>query len=44
MANEEHLAILKQGVGLWNQWRRSPKNASSQSAPFSSPSAWMTRC
>ena len=22
MANEEHLAILKQGVGVWNQWRR----------------------
>jgi hypothetical protein len=22
MANEEHLAILKRGVGVWNQWRR----------------------
>lgn len=21
MANEEQMAILKQGVGLWNQWR-----------------------
>lgn len=21
MANEEHLAILKQGVEVWNQWR-----------------------
>jgi uncharacterized protein YjbI with pentapeptide repeats len=21
MANEEHLAILKQGVGVWNKWR-----------------------
>ena len=21
MANPEHLAILKQGVGVWNQWR-----------------------
>jgi hypothetical protein len=26
MANEEHLKILKQGVGTWNQWRR--KNSS----------------
>ena len=22
MANEEHLALLKQGVVVWNQWRR----------------------
>ena len=22
MANEEHLAILKQGVEVWNQWRK----------------------
>lgn len=22
MANEEHLAIIKQGVGVWNQWRK----------------------
>lgn len=22
MANEEHLAILKKGVGAWNEWRR----------------------
>ncbi|WP_300000208.1 pentapeptide repeat-containing protein [Anabaena sp. AL09] len=21
MANPEHLAILKQGVGVWNEWR-----------------------
>lgn len=21
MANEEHLAILKQGVEVWNEWR-----------------------
>jgi uncharacterized protein YjbI with pentapeptide repeats len=25
MANEEHLAILRQGVGVWNEWRE--KNA-----------------
>ena len=22
MANQEHLDILKQGVDVWNQWRR----------------------
>jgi hypothetical protein len=22
MANEEHLAILKQGVEAWNEWRK----------------------
>jgi len=22
MANEEHLAILRQGVEVWNQWRK----------------------
>ena len=22
MANEEHLAILKQGVDTWNRWRQ----------------------
>ena len=22
MANKEHLDILKQGVGAWNQWRK----------------------
>lgn len=22
MANEEHLAILKQGMEVWNQWRK----------------------
>ncbi len=22
MANQEHLAILKQGVEIWNQWRK----------------------
>jgi hypothetical protein len=21
MANQEHFDILKQGVGIWNQWR-----------------------
>ena len=21
MANEEHLALLKQGLGTWNEWR-----------------------
>jgi hypothetical protein len=21
MANEEHLGILKEGVGVWNRWR-----------------------
>jgi uncharacterized protein YjbI with pentapeptide repeats len=25
MANEEHLAILKQGVEVWNEWRKSNK-------------------
>jgi uncharacterized protein YjbI with pentapeptide repeats len=27
MANEEHLAILKQGVGVWNKWRKDNPNA-----------------
>ena len=22
MANEEHIALLKQGVDVWNEWRR----------------------
>ena len=22
MANQEHLAILKQGAGVWNEWRK----------------------
>jgi len=26
MANEEHLAILKQGVGVWNNWRNGNRN------------------
>ncbi|WP_051470218.1 pentapeptide repeat-containing protein [Fischerella sp. PCC 9605] len=26
MANEEHLAILKQGVEVWNEWRRCQEN------------------
>ncbi len=29
MANPEHLAILKQGVEVWNEWRkRNPKSLS----------------
>ena len=27
MANEEHLAILKQGVEAWNQWRKKHPSA-----------------
>src|SRR5215207_7393487 len=27
MANEEQLAILKQGVAVWNQWRKENPNA-----------------
>ena len=26
MANEEHLKILKQGVDVWNKWRRAEEN------------------
>jgi uncharacterized protein YjbI with pentapeptide repeats len=26
MANEEHVAILRQGVGVWNEWRQSEPN------------------
>jgi hypothetical protein len=26
MANEEQLAILKQGVDVWNQWRKENEN------------------
>ena len=27
MANEEHVARLKQGVDAWNAWRREPPDA-----------------
>ena len=27
MANEEHVALLKQGVAVWNAWRPTPISA-----------------
>jgi len=28
MANDEHVALLKQGVAAWNEWRaQNPKSA-----------------
>lgn len=27
MANQEHLDILKQGVDIWNQWRKEHPDA-----------------
>src|SRR5215475_13252012 len=42
MANEEHLAQLKQGVAAWNQWRKGRSSILRQQCASAFQRAWGT--
>jgi hypothetical protein len=42
MANEEHLAQLKQGVAAWNQWRKGHSSVLRQRCASAFQRAWGT--
>jgi hypothetical protein len=42
MANKEHIALLKQGVGVWNKWRQKTPNIKADLTTASLPKADLT--